>query len=230
MLDKCYICNTRIPQFEWQRGFIVECPVCGKYEPTEYFLTKNIGSYGHFPDKHLYSGALRENYEKGTIFKLNDVQGLLDSVVVPKTPLEAVDRIMLYLARKSGFTISLVRLSEDDYSLGYAKNTFELFDLIKLARELKYLFAFNSPLDCQIAATGWKHIEEISKLQPDSNQAFVAMWFNPELYDAWENGLKSALLQTGYSPMRIDLAEHNEKIDDRIIAEIRKSGLLYQLA
>lgn len=42
----------------------------------------------------------------------------------------------------------------------------------------------------------------------------------------WENGLKIALEQTNYIPIRIDRTEHNDKIDDRIIAEIRKSGLL----
>ena len=52
------------------------------------------------------------------------------------------------------------------------------------------------------------------------------MWFHKDLEDAWENGLKVALQQTGYDPIRIDRTEHNEKIDDRIIAEVRKSGLL----
>jgi nucleoside 2-deoxyribosyltransferase len=58
------------------------------------------------------------------------------------------------------------------------------------------------------------------------NQAFVATWFHTDLDDVWENGLKPALQETGYEPLRIDRIEHNEKIDDRIIAEIRNSGLL----
>ena len=52
------------------------------------------------------------------------------------------------------------------------------------------------------------------------------MWFNDELYGAWEKGFSAALEETGYKPNRIDLQEHNEKICDKIIAEIRKSGLL----
>ena len=52
------------------------------------------------------------------------------------------------------------------------------------------------------------------------------MWFHNDLNDSWENGLKPALKQTGYDPIRLDRTEYNEKIDDRIVAEIRKSGLL----
>jgi len=39
-------------------------------------------------------------------------------------------------------------------------------------------------------------------------------------------GFSPALEENGYVPMRIDAVQHNEKIDDRIIAEIRRSGLL----
>ena len=69
-------------------------------------------------------------------------------------------------------------------------------------------------------------VEELSRKKIKSSQAFVAMSFHKNLNDIWENGLKPALQQTGYNPMRIDRTEHNEKIDDRIIAEIRKSGIL----
>jgi nucleoside 2-deoxyribosyltransferase len=43
---------------------------------------------------------------------------------------------------------------------------------------------------------------------------------------AYEKGIAPALEQAGYQPTRIDLQEHNDKIDDRIIAEIRRCGLL----
>ena len=59
-----------------------------------------------------------------------------------------------------------------------------------------------------------------------ASQAFVAMWFDASMDDAWENGFHPALEEAGYDPLRIDLQEHNQRIDDRIIAEIRNSGLL----
>ena len=52
------------------------------------------------------------------------------------------------------------------------------------------------------------------------------MWFDPELYPAWSEGIEPALRDAGYTPVRVDRVEYNEKIDDRIIAEIRRSGLV----
>ena len=78
----------------------------------------------------------------------------------------------------------------------------------------------------RLALNGWKRLAELPQKETRPSQAFVAMWFHKELEVAWEEGLKPALKQTGYDPICIDRTEHNEKIDDRIIAEIRKSGLL----
>ena len=73
---------------------------------------------------------------------------------------------------------------------------------------------------------GWEKVDELSKSDPSSNQAFVAMWFNDDMRPAWVDGFVPALRATGFSPVRIDLVEHNDRIDDRIIAEIRNSALM----
>jgi nucleoside 2-deoxyribosyltransferase len=40
------------------------------------------------------------------------------------------------------------------------------------------------------------------------------------------DAIHPALASAGYSPVRVDRVEHNDKIDDRIVAEIRQSALL----
>ena len=49
------------------------------------------------------------------------------------------------------------------------------------------------------------------------------MWFSPELNEVYEKGIKLAIDDAGYRPVRIDRVNHNNKIDDEIIAEIRRS-------
>ena len=51
------------------------------------------------------------------------------------------------------------------------------------------------------------------------------MSFSPELKPAWVDGNKAALDSLGYDPVKIDLTHSDDKIDNRIIAEIRRSGL-----
>ena len=52
------------------------------------------------------------------------------------------------------------------------------------------------------------------------------MWFDDNLKQEWNEGFKTALGNTGYDPIRIDQVQHNDKIDDVIIGEIRRSGLV----
>ncbi len=49
------------------------------------------------------------------------------------------------------------------------------------------------------------------------------MWFDESLRDASENGLERGIRDAGYDPLRIDRLEHVRKIDDEIIAQIRRS-------
>ena len=52
------------------------------------------------------------------------------------------------------------------------------------------------------------------------------MWFDEMTKLGYENGIKPAIEAVGYTPLRIDDKEHSNKIDDEIIAEIRRSRCL----
>jgi nucleoside 2-deoxyribosyltransferase len=75
-------------------------------------------------------------------------------------------------------------------------------------------------------AKGWLRIEELVNKRPDASQAFVAMWFNQATDDPYKLGIKPAIEDLGYKPVRIDGKEHVNKIDDEIIAELRRSKFL----
>jgi nucleoside 2-deoxyribosyltransferase len=52
------------------------------------------------------------------------------------------------------------------------------------------------------------------------------MWFNDVTHAAYNDGIELAIRDSGYRALRIDKKEHNNKIDDEIIAEIRRSKFL----
>ena len=114
-----------------------------------------------------------------------------------------------------------------DYPIAFAKHPEEFgYCVDSLCAQVLLEETAGAWTDYRLTASGWGHVRELRRTQRDSNQAFVAMWFHRELDHVYENGFKAALDDTGYQSIRIDLIEHNEKICDRIVAEIRRSGLL----
>lgn len=77
-----------------------------------------------------------------------------------------------------------------------------------------------------LTVEGHRHLAELTNRTVDSAQAFVAMWFDPSLDDAWNKGIEPAIRESRYTAIRIDQKEHVNKIDDEIIAEIRRSKFL----
>ena len=104
-------------------------------------------------------------------------------------------------------------------------------------REVRYLFAYliNRGWIEQyralgvsagnVTVEGYSYIAERA-INVDSSQAFVAMWFDDEMDDAYEQGIRKGIEVAGYAPMRIDRKPDVNKIDDEIIAEIRRSRFL----
>ena len=74
-----------------------------------------------------------------------------------------------------------------------------------------------------ISPKGWSRIQELSRIGRESTQAFVAMWFDPQTDDIYEKGIRLAIEKAGYVCKQMKYIEHNNKICDEIVAQIRKS-------
>jgi hypothetical protein len=75
-----------------------------------------------------------------------------------------------------------------------------------------------------ISAKGWLRVEELQSRRSDTSQAFVAMWFNNATEEPYRNGIYKAIYDCGFDPRRVDREHHHlNKVDDEIIAEIRRS-------
>ncbi len=75
----------------------------------------------------------------------------------------------------------------------------------------------------RISVDGYARLAEIEEAATDSSRAFVAMWFHESMDDVWENAIKPGIEDAGYEAIRIDRKEHLNKIDDEIIAELRRA-------
>ena len=56
-----------------------------------------------------------------------------------------------------------------------------------------------------------------------SSIGFCAMWFSEEVQPLYDKVIEPGIRDAGYEPLRIDSKEHNNKIDDEIVASIRSA-------
>lgn len=230
MSATCNICQTpaaEIHAVTRRDALEVRCSRCGTYVITRpaHLTLDHLTDNGS--KRYLLSGVVRENSEREKRLQLTseNIPELISSARPPRNPFEAVDRILLHIFDGTESPTAYVKLNPvTDYPLVYARSGHELAFYLTKAVELGYIES--TGVKARLDLKGWQRVDELRRTRVMSDQAFVAMWFDPQVRDAWTDGIKPALSATGYTPIRLDFLEYNERIDDRIIAEIRRSGLV----
>ena len=236
----CRICGAPVPAggASGSRNPQFACRACGTYRLSEYAAHRLYeatraadGRVQLFPDHHLLSAAIRE---RSALVENERYVTSLDELLAAARPLpggflEAADRLLLFAGEhlpRLGEAVQLVL--PVDYPVAYARDGTELAEIAKLGYELGYITfkRAGDTLLLTITAAGWQRLQELRTRQIQRQQAFVAMWFADEMTLAFTDGIEPALRATGYRALRIDRVEHNDKVDDRIVAAIRQSGLL----
>lgn len=77
-----------------------------------------------------------------------------------------------------------------------------------------------------VTMDGWNRIEEIKTSGRSLTQCFVAMAFRRDMDAIWGSVIEPAIEEAGYKPFRIDREHHVNRIDDEIIAQIRRSRFM----
>ena len=233
-MDKCIFCGsvdikvTEIPKDEKNR---VECPLCTCYiiskDAIDDRIIDNIPRY----DRILFSAYLREsvsnrdplNLLSGDIIKISQI-------VAPYKKLTAIDKVnkvICYVAESSPCIGGQVSFDiEKDYTRFYCINFTELRQILDylcekgiIKKEEKYRGVF-------LTIEGWEKYERLKDINLNSKKVFVAMSFSDNLKDLFEKAIEPACAECNLNAIKIDLVEHNEKICDKIISEIKNSRLL----
>ncbi len=210
----------------------VLCKVCGTYKiaiPLHDGISCNLVDKD---DRFLLSGLTRRASEENTkiTLTLDNLRSTLESHSVDTDPTERMNRTLLYVGEHQKRADGYVEIDTDkDYPLVFARDSSELMYLLSTLSSMGFLElppTLTGRLKYRLTPQGWNAVRQLHQTPVDSNQAFVAMWFTCDIKSAYVDGIKPALESTGFMPYRVDLDEFSGKIDDRIIAEIRRSELL----
>jgi len=232
--SKCVLCDSVVDASSEddalaRRTYRYSCPCCGYVSVTDQAarVLRTIRE----PVKSILSGFCRERFESELpplTITTNNLEDVTESANVPKTVSAKLSRVLSHLAKKSSYPGEFVTLDPRyAYPISYSKNSSEFNYLIEQLEKDDIVFK-PSPkaITFRLTAKGWSRADELSRTALNSVQAFIAMWLTEETQSAYSNGIKKAVEECNYQPLRVDLLQHNERIDDRIIAEIRKSAFL----
>jgi hypothetical protein len=166
-------------------------------------------------------------------FGSNNFEEIARSVIEPHPPSRKLDLLVLLVGNKTDTFGGSFRLDTlTDWPLVYARHTEELQNLIGtlapyvIANPDKTGDLSPNRMLLTLTEAGWQRFEKIDAERPKSTAAFVAMWFAEEMGSAFNEGFYPALYDLGYDPVRVDREQYLGKIDDFIIASIRKSALV----
>lgn len=232
MIDKCIFCETQGIEAEHlgqKDAYIVNCPLCMRYIVSSIALMDHVVQQIPKEDKILFSAHLRNNYtEHRPLPEIlsKTIMQIPDTVAPYKrmSPMDKINKLILYIADSSKHLGDVVLLDlNKDYVLFYCKNTKELSEIREYLREagvIKMQSQNNGPV---LTVDGWKKYEALKEINKNSKAVFVAMCFDKDLKGIFDNAILPACQECGFEALRVDSTEHNEKICDKIIADIKSS-------
>lgn len=143
---------------------------------------------------------------------------------------EIIRRSMLNLALMTRHPVDLIRWDWDTFPYAMYTTIGDVQHMAADLAELGYVRVYEASAKeagIWIRPKGWEQIAKWNETPVVvSRQAFVAMWFDPQMSDIYKSGIEPAVKEAGFECRRIDGKEHNNKICDEIVAEIRKSRFL----
>lgn len=238
MSNNCLICGRSAKSFPNSTGDIniFNCPSCGEFgiEGRIQSVLLHEGNDQLFilstllSELHVRNGPkiLLASWEGGVIDGMirKDYHSLINNF--PSSALELLERSLLNLSFKFKHPADKFLIEEDIKELFFSKDKDQLLYVVNQLAKLDYITGIEGLKNfIHIESKGWEKIEELRRKPAGlKSQAFVAMWFDKSTEEIFEKGIRPAIENGNiFKAVRVDLIEHNNKICDQIIAEIKKS-------
>lgn len=225
--DKCPLCKNSAHWGEQKDAvYEVRCGCCGTFD------------IGTMAARQLEEGVnsrlcawVRQQHDLGErpCFRGDAaIKELKERLVVPSIA-EKKQKLLRWVAGKSKFPGDRVEIfPKRDWPVAWCAGSVEFeFHYNELVRD-KLLE--EATYDCAgfpvlLTGDGWKKLEASGDaVEPDL--VFVAMWFDTTTDDVWNRGFRKGITDAGYRAHRVDQEPHVERIDMKLLSDIRRSRIV----
>jgi hypothetical protein len=210
------------------------CSRCGRYGLTGSGYAVRYHAKWTARQIANASGWIREH--QGSLLSSRELEQL-GSLATPAVSVRAM-KILVELEHRSAnigqeFNFDLADLGSiaEWLAVSWTANAGELQYLLSFLLRLDVIEGKQSPgtranvsfANVVITPRGYQQLAEMLQGGANSEIGFCATWFDSRLTPIWTEAIHPAIEGAGYKPERIDSVQHNNKIDDEIVAMIRKS-------
>ncbi len=213
-------------------GATCACRACGLYELAAPATTPSELDAGA---RLKISWRLRERFDQHVLageapkpvpvpIDPKRLSEFSQSIQAPDDPLDCLRLLIGWIQARSRPNGGYVELRPIDFAVAHADSPEAMEYLLGQATELGWIEQRVNE-GWRLTLDGWKQALEWRRTKSDERQVFVAMSFDPQYEPAFD-AMAAAIRASGLKPMRVDKLEHNEKICDRLVAEIRRSRML----
>jgi len=250
-MSRCIFCGKECDVNQTPNHHELEtcrCASCGVYISSPIGLARIISNSTGSSDKFKIACVLNERRLKGfggivlsietdkeakvCGYPVVSVKDVLDEF--PKKASDFLNRTLLNLSRLAKRPFEVIKLNMDNVGNRlhlFTPDTQGCYAFLRELAEQKYIrfneVAGGPQWDVFFLTTKfWEIAENLQKEELGNKRACVAMWFDKSMDAYYKDGIKQAIKDAGYVPVRIDLQDFNEKICDEIIAEIKRCKFL----
>ncbi len=203
----------------------VECAKCGYFSVALLLRRTTLKGKESAPETAALlpyvSAHTRQASDRGERIALTAENWMEFALLHATTPVATkLDKLLDLLASRSrpGQAASLKDDTDPPLLDAFDKN-----ELLFLAQTLRDSGLVNHPQGWNFALTakGWERLQA-GRSSGIKGRCFVAMSFHDSMKDAYNSGIFQAVKSDSkMDPIRLDFVQHNEKICDKIVAEIR---------
>jgi len=207
------------PDFQFKE---ITCSRCGIFQTNSPSIMFNNKT--NIPLINL-SGISRFHHERGQRLRITDENRADLEKSAPKSALDKSKWLLQAITFRTRYPGDEILFNPNtDYPLVFATTPDEFGFFLQYLEKAGLLASGVNPRLRVVTLEGWSAVEKSKAVGLDSNKAFVAMWFDESMTECYKKAIEPAIeLDAGFESIRVDALAHNDKIDDRIIAEIRES-------
>jgi hypothetical protein len=219
----CPFCDRPVLQNDIPTGRKIVCQACGNFEITGS-AEPDISNLEKI-EREKIGFWTRDQNDLGEEPRIASYDIVRLKNLRTKSVMERAERLLRYgISEQKQLGRVFDLRSDRSVGITHSRNQDDVLALAHLLQTRGWLHPGYVSGAAQITPEGFIHASEANS--SDSVLGFIAMWFDASMDTARSDGLEPAIRNAGYEPVIVSGVEHINKIDDEIVAQIRKSQFL----